>query len=377
MNRWFLEGQLSNKLFQSYLSEPSEELLETFQTVFKTANIKIINSFMGENGNIFFFLDGNSDELLSVIMMFRSLDVIYDIKVLPIIGFSKMNPVMYKAALVKEYYREPVAEIEKQKKILKEAKEQIKDSINYASRILQSMLPVIFPKDFEIGIHWQPLNIVGGDFYIIRDLGENVLIAVIDCSGHGIPGALLAALTNSIFDQAVINPKINEAGEYLAEAHKIFLQIFRNRKTKQVEGFDGTVCIYNREKQNLSVAGARNNLLFIEADGQVAEIKVNRKSVGNYRLEENFNFQTSCIDTKGRTFIMFTDGITDVMSSSKSILFGKERLMKELEKMNLASTSQIVSNIILSLNKYQGFEKNRDDQTLIVFRPVAENYKVI
>jgi len=45
--------------------------------------------------------------------------------------------------------------------------------------------------------------------------------------------------------------------------------------------------------------------------------------------------------------------------------------------MNLASTSQIVSNIILSLNKYQGFEKNRDDQTLIVFRPVAENYKVI
>ncbi len=370
MTNWLLQGQLSNENFKGYLSDPNQEIYEVFESVFKAADARIIDAFLSESGNIFFFLEGSSNAMLALVMMFRSSGLIYDVQTSPIIGSTKINPVMHKAAEIKEYYREPLAEIEVQKKIVKEAKMQIESSISYASRIQRAMLPMTFPPDLEIGIHWQPLNIVGGDFYIVRDLGEEVLLAVIDCSGHGVPGALLATLANSIFDQAILDSQINEAGEYLTLAHKKILQIFKNRKTKQAEGFDGTVCIYHRKRETLSVAGARNNLLVIESDGKIEEIKVSRKSVGNYKLGENFDFQTQNIRVQGQTFIMFTDGIIDVMGGSQRTLFGKERLKYELNKMRFLPVSQIVSNIILSLRNYQGFEKNRDDQAMMIFRPI-------
>ena len=92
-------------------------------------------------------------------------------------------------------------ELERQKSLALEAQEEIKKSIQYASRIQTAMLPTDLPKALEIAVLWKPLNVVGGDFYIIRDLGDQILIAVIDCTGHGVPGALLSTLTNSIFDR--------------------------------------------------------------------------------------------------------------------------------------------------------------------------------
>ena len=92
-------------------------------------------------------------------------------------------------------------ELERQKSLALEAQEEINKSIQYASRIQTAMLPTDLPKALEIAVLWKPLNVVGGDFYIIRDLGDQILIAVIDCTGHGVPGALLSTLTNSIFDR--------------------------------------------------------------------------------------------------------------------------------------------------------------------------------
>ena len=80
-------------------------------------------------------------------------------------------------------------ELERQKSLALEAQEEIKKSIQYASRIQTAMLPTDLPKALEIAVLWKPLNVVGGDFYIIRDLGDQILIAVIDCTGHGVPGA--------------------------------------------------------------------------------------------------------------------------------------------------------------------------------------------
>ena len=73
-------------------------------------------------------------------------------------------------------------ELERQKSLALEAQEEIKKSIQYASRIQTAMLPTDLPKALEIAVLWKPLNVVGGDFYIIRDLGDQILIAVIDCT---------------------------------------------------------------------------------------------------------------------------------------------------------------------------------------------------
>ena len=106
-------------------------------------------------------------------------------------------------------------ELERQKSLALEAQEEIKKSIQYASRIQTAMLPTDLPKAIKIAVLWRPLNIVGGDFYIIRDLGEQILIAVIDCTGHGVPGALLSTLTNSIFDRIIHDENVKTAGDIL------------------------------------------------------------------------------------------------------------------------------------------------------------------
>ena len=104
-------------------------------------------------------------------------------------------------------------ELERQKSLALEAQEEIKKSIQYASRIQTAMLPTDLPKALEIAVLWKPLNVVGGDFYIIRDLGDQILIAVIDCTGHGVPGALLSTLTNSIFDRIIHDENVKTAGD--------------------------------------------------------------------------------------------------------------------------------------------------------------------
>ena len=103
-------------------------------------------------------------------------------------------------------------ELERQKAVALEAQEEVRKSIQYASRIQGAMLPSSLPDDLLIDRIWKPLNVVGGDFYVIKDLGETILIAVIDCTGHGVPGALLSTLTGSIFDRIINDTDVKKAG---------------------------------------------------------------------------------------------------------------------------------------------------------------------
>ena len=83
-------------------------------------------------------------------------------------------------------------ELERQKSLAIEAQEEVKKSLQYSSRIQGAMLPSSLPENLTVAKIWKPLSVVGGDFYVIKDLGETIMIAVIDCTGHGVPGALLS-----------------------------------------------------------------------------------------------------------------------------------------------------------------------------------------
>ena len=177
-------------------------------------------------------------------------------------------------------------ELERQKSLALEAQEEIKKSIQYASRIQTAMLPTDLPKALEIAVLWKPLNVVGGDFYIIRDLGDQILIAVIDCTGHGVPGALLSTLTNSIFDRIIHDENVKTAGDYLIAAHNIISTLLgqhADKKVKSDDGFDGSVCLLQKENKKLSFAGARSSIILISKDGEKIELNGNRKSVGGSR----------------------------------------------------------------------------------------------
>jgi len=364
-----MQGQLSEKTFQGLLSDPDQNRFQALRTLFAEGGIDLKDIYMDPCGWWFGILEGSIEDLTSMTMMVRSIGLWSDGQLRPVTHYRDINSNMRNGSKLASLFRTPWEEIEKQRRLAEEAKDEIRSSIRYASQIQQSMLPSSFPSDLEIGVHWQPLNVVGGDLYLVRDLGDQVLLAVIDCSGHGVPGSLLAVLTNSIFEQAVADSTIQQAGDYLSTAHQQILRLLNRQDTKQVEGFDGTVCLYHRKEQLLSIAVARNNLLVIEQDGSVNEIKVSRKSVGSTRLAEDFRFPTEQVEMKGRTFVMLTDGITDTMGGKgQKTLFGKERLKKELAQSVSQPVSQIISRVILTLKNYQGQEPTRDDQAMLIFR---------
>jgi|GEM_PF-1913669 len=369
MSTWILQGQLSEKTFQGLLGDPNQDRFGKLKATWAAAGVTLVDAYMNPCGYFFAFLDGSSENVHACVMMFRALGVWSDTKLDVVNHFRDLNKFFQKSSEIVSYYDAPWAELDKQKRLAEEAKDEIRSSIRYASQIQQAMLPSSFPSDLEIGVHWQPLNVVGGDLYLVRDLGDQLLLAVIDCSGHGVPGSLLAVLTNSIFEQAIVDQNIQEPGDYLTAAHQQILRLLNKQDAKQVEGFDGTVCIYHRKEQRLSVAGARNNLLVIEQDGSVTEIVVTRKSVGSTRLAEDFQFPTEQLEMAGRTFVMMTDGITDIMGgTSQKTLFGKVRLKAELTRSASQPVSQIISRVILTLKNYQGQEPTRDDQAMMIFR---------
>jgi len=265
-------------------------------------------------------------------------------------------------------------ELERQKTLALETQVEINKSIKYASRIQKAMLPKRIPQDTEMAILWNPLNVVGGDFYIIREIADTVLVACIDCTGHGVPGALLSTLTNSILESLFLDENVETPGEYLSKAHNLlskFLGQNGKNESKSNDGFDGSICIFNKDKNNFYFSGARASIFKISKSGKVEEYKGNRKSVGGSRTPKDYSFETQKISLDDGIIIMYTDGITDVMSEPpQSMLFGKERLLDTLKMWHGNNPDKIVKNVEVSLENHRNTEPIRDDMSMVVIKMI-------
>lgn len=263
-------------------------------------------------------------------------------------------------------------ELERQKAVALEAQEEVRKSIQYASRIQGAMLPSSLPGDLLIDRIWKPLNVVGGDFYVIKDLGETILIAVIDCTGHGVPGALLSTLTGSIFDRLIHDPNVNMAGEYLMAAHNLISAMLGQHvdsKAKSNDGFDGSICLVHKQTKTLSFAGARSSVFLLQNNGEPLELNGNRKSVGGSRTPLDYPFDTHELDLGDQIVVMLTDGILDVMSEEPNLfLFGKDRLLNILSLWNDQDPERIINNVEIALDNHRGTQLFRDDMTMVAFR---------
>jgi serine phosphatase RsbU (regulator of sigma subunit) len=263
-------------------------------------------------------------------------------------------------------------ELERQKSLAIEAQEEVKKSIQYSSRIQGAMLPISLPEDLTIATIWKPLNVVGGDFYVIKDLGETILIAVIDCTGHGVPGALLSTLTGSIFDRLIHDDNVSTAGEYLTSAHNLISNMLGQHldsKAKSNDGFDGSICLVHKKTKSLTFAGARSSIFLLQNNGEPLELKGNRKSVGGSRTPRDYPFDTHELNLGDQIVVMLTDGIMDVMSEEPNLtLFGKDKLLNILSLWNDQDPDRIINNVQVALDNHRGTQPFRDDMTLVAFR---------
>ncbi|MCB8963876.1 MAG: PAS domain S-box protein [Bacteroidales bacterium] len=249
---------------------------------------------------------------------------------------------------------------------------KITESINYAQRIQTSILPnnkiirQYLPKSF---IYYHPRDVVSGDFpwFFLKD--DYIYIAAVDCTGHGVPGALLSFIGYFTLNNVVDHDSSYTAGEILDRLH------FGVRKTLKQDrpdadardGMDIAFCKINPKKKELQYSGAHRPL-FLFRKGELLEYKGNRKAIGGIphpkKAEENFENYVIDIQPGDRAFF-FSDGIVDQVGGEDKRKYGPQRvrdIIMNNHKLSMAELSEVFSK---DFDQFKGDVKQVDDILLI------------
>lgn len=249
--------------------------------------------------------------------------------------------------------------------------QKIMDSIEYAQRLQESILPTqeelqaVFSGYFVL---WKPRDIVGGDFYWVRRLAEGrCLIAVGDCTGHGVPGAFMTMAVNSVLKH-IVDQGETEPARIIAELNCRMKEILHRNSQNRMsdDGLDIGICYIDQNKQ-VTFAGAKIPL-YIYRENQVYVIKADKRSIGYCRSSNNLEFTNQYwVAQPGDIFYLTTDGYLDQNGGEGEFPLGRKRLVQVIEERGAKELPEQQEAFEQVLYEYMGNEAQRDDITLIGF----------
>lgn len=224
--------------------------------------------------------------------------------------------------------------IETQKIIVEEKNRDITDSINYAKRIQSAILSPrdeIASKLADSFILYKPKDIVSGDFYYLEEKGDKVIIAVADCTGHGVPGAFMSLVGNNILDRVIKEKGITDPAEILKQLNEgVKASLHQASETSDSrDGMDIALCSFNRHTGELDYSGAMRNLYVVRKNGELEEIKSDKSSIGGIGDEEKSFVLHKLKVNQGDSFYLMSDGYADQFGGPNGKKFMTRRL-KEL-----------------------------------------------
>lgn len=262
--------------------------------------------------------------------------------------------------------------IKKQHDIVRKQKKKIEDSIIYAKRIQSAVLP---PNRFiqhlltEHFIFYKPRDIVSGDFYWTKQVDEKIFIAAADCTGHGVPGALMSMLGITFLNEIVNkNPNIH-ANEILNELRMHIISSLRQTGSlgESRDGMDVALCIINHKEKMLEYAGA-NNPLYIIRNSELIEYKADRMPIGIHRRAKE-SFVNHDIKLKQNDLIyIFSDGFVDQFGGE----YGRKFLSSNFKELLIQNSTKSLDEQRFLLEKtfedWKGERKQLDDILVIGFK---------
>jgi predicted ATPase/serine phosphatase RsbU (regulator of sigma subunit) len=269
-------------------------------------------------------------------------------------------------------YADLEAKVRERTAELEEKTTQLLDSLRYAERIQQAILPsesalrAVLPESFVI---WKPKDIVSGDFYWAREIGGELVIAVADCTGHGVPGALMAMIGDALLEQIVVEKKVTDPARILTRLHVGINRALKREGAKEevFESMDIALIRLGRHRRSVTFAGARRSLYFTGPSGDIREIKGDRVAVGSGRRGGDRRFTAHEIEVEHRTvFYLVTDGFTD-QNNLAGMKFGVQRLRKLFAACAPMPMAAQAARIEREFANHRGNEPQRDDVTVFGF----------
>ena len=264
---------------------------------------------------------------------------------------------------LEEKVKERTLRIEKQKAEIEEQKKHIMDSIYYARRIQNAILPSFSVMDAHLKnyfVLYLPKDIVSGDFYWFHETKGLLMIAAVDCTGHGVPGAFMSIVGFNQLNYVVTVKQANIAGGILDELNKgVISTLNENTGENSIkDGMDMALCILDLKNMKSQFAGANNPLVLIR-DNNIIRYKGDRFPIGAYDTSVPQSFKNNEFDLKkGDCLYLFSDGFPDQFGG----LEGKKFMLRKFEELLLEIHSLPVNDQKETLNKRYLKWKGSNDQ---------------
>ena len=247
---------------------------------------------------------------------------------------------------------------------------KIKESINYAQRIQSAILPSSafihskFPDSF---INYHPRDVVSGDFPWFMQKGDDMYIAAVDCTGHGVPGALISLIGYFILNDVLNSQKITDVGQILDRLHHgVTKTLKQDAQSHTRDGMDIALSKINTKEMTLEYAGAHRPLLHYRTGRGLEQIKGNRFPVGGgeYKIRTNFTSHFIALEP-GDEIYMFSDGITDQFGGSNNRKFSIKRLRSIIERQQHNNMDEMGTILKNAFEVWKGDRRQTDDVLII------------
>lgn len=273
-------------------------------------------------------------------------------------------------------------ELNTQRKIINDKNKSITDSITYASRIQNALLPetAIFKKLFEdYFVIYKPKDIVSGDFYWIHQIEDEVLIAVIDCTGHGVPGAFMSMIANAIFNDIIVAKEILETDKILNIAReRLIAALQQDMDSDQRDGLDIVLCRINLKNLKLEYSGAYNPLWILNENREtwpdncdlntelnIGELRADKQPIGLFPFGLKPFTKTEVQLIQGDQIYLFTDGYADQFGSENNSKFLSRNLKKLISKNAELPMHIQQLEMLKNLDEWKGNRNQTDDICVI------------
>ncbi|MGB3466998.1 MAG: SpoIIE family protein phosphatase [Cyclobacteriaceae bacterium] len=261
-----------------------------------------------------------------------------------------------------------------QKEIIEENNRHITDSIKYAKRIQDAILP----NDDLLKIHlkehfvyFEPKDIVSGDFYWYsrRESTNTTFIAAVDCTGHGVPGAFMSMIGNTLLNEIVLDESIETPAEMLFALRSAIIEaLLQSGQGDSKEGMDIALCMIQHDEQKMQYAGAYNSL-FMMRDGELTTMKADRMPIGTYHDRNEVPFTNHEIALQdGDSFYIFSDGYVDQFGGVDEKKFSTRNFKKLVTKMSTLPMRKQELALKQTMDKWKKGYDQLDDMLVIGFR---------
>ena len=347
-----------------------------YAQLFFTANLILTLGYLHAILEVYL---GWNEQLLMGVFGPEKLGLILFLLILSLSVSSKINSLkLEKLALQQESVKtlesrviERTQELHIEKCKVEEKNAEILSSIEYARRIQNAILPPlkmvkdILPDSF---ILYMPKDIVAGDFYWIEKVDNTIYFAACDCTGHGVPGAMVSVVCNNALNRSLNEFSQREPGKILDTTRQLVIENFAKNDDDVKDGMDISLCAFNTSSNELHWAGANNPLWIYRYNSQTLdEIRPDKQPVGKAHVVNPF--QTHRVQlNQGDVLYLFTDGYADQFGGLQGKKFTRAKFKEIL--LSIAGKSMQEQQMILADNhrNYKGAEEQVDDICVIGVR---------